>query len=124
MSVAVKGIPLCGGSLITDHHVLTAAHCFFDKKTNRMVEPGSVLVVIGTHKIYDVDGFTKHVSAQQIYFTNPPFNMTSHQNDIAIIKLKEKVGLFPFNYYRPISRRFLEDPLSHDCLLRNFTLEI
>ena len=36
--------PYCGGSIITSHHILTAAHCTFDSKINDVKDPSSIKV--------------------------------------------------------------------------------
>ena len=45
--------PYCGGSIITNHHILTAAHCTFDTYTEDVKEAASIHVIVGEHDTSD-----------------------------------------------------------------------
>ena len=76
---------LCGGALITDQHVITAAHCVKDKDDLYSVRVGE----------HDVNSELDGAKPQEILIaTKTPhenFNSVSFQNDIAILKLRQKV---------------------------------
>ncbi|RWS06724.1 trypsin-1-like protein [Dinothrombium tinctorium] len=71
---------LCGGAIINDRFVLTAAHCI-----DACEESSGCKVVLGVHNIreskgaYDIDSFIKHDE------------YSLFENDIGLIKLKRRI---------------------------------
>lgn len=92
-------IYICGGTLVSQNFVITAAHCVTIVRTNEPTPNADLKFYLGTSTLkLTGDGLQEHRPSRIII--HPEYNPTRLFNDIAVIKLDKDVTYT--NFVRPI----------------------
>jgi len=79
VSIQVYGSQYCGGSIVNENYIVTAAHC-----ATRAASDYSV--VAGEHDLNSVDGVEQTVLVSEV-IQHPDYNAANSRHDIAVFKL-------------------------------------
>ena len=85
----------CGGTLVSDRHVVTAAHC-----TNGQ-SPSKLKVVIGETTLAISDDTLRFVSTVAVIKQHHGYDPSTTANDICVLELEEAVDLNLYPHIKP-----------------------
>ncbi len=81
---------LCGGTVIDQYHILTAAHCIDS------LNPATITITAGLHNKNNNEADTRQVRAVERIFKHQDYNPEAIQNDLTILRLAQPLQ---FNKY-------------------------
>lgn len=87
-----RRIPECGGTLISNRYVLTAAHCILEQNSRKVLRSSRVSIRLGDTDLKNRSSEELDVGVNRI-ISHPEFQTQTFKNDIALIELNKQVRL-------------------------------
>uniref|UniRef100_A0A182NCR4 Peptidase S1 domain-containing protein n=1 Tax=Anopheles dirus TaxID=7168 RepID=A0A182NCR4_9DIPT len=87
----------CGGSILNENTILTAAHCLFYNK--KQISANRIIVSIGQTLLFEAGTVSQTGVAKEV-IAHPEFRFSDMVNDIAVIKLASSIRMT--DYVQPI----------------------
>ncbi|XP_070505116.1 uncharacterized protein [Chironomus tepperi] len=101
-NVSNKKEYICGGSIVSNKTIVTAAHCFRGKSSSHLYNAGNIIVLVGAHNLSETIEIGRLTVAVRKIIIHPDWNINikSFDADIALVELDEYLNFS--NYIQPI----------------------
>ncbi|XP_068082926.1 trypsin [Anabrus simplex] len=86
-----RGAIICGGTLVTENHVLTAAHCF--KSLRGVPIEKQFVVALGVYNRCQIDSTSKEFTVSKVVL-HPKYGQKKEYFDIAVVTLSSPASSF------------------------------
>ena len=102
VSLQFEGIHQCGGSLISDRWILSAAHCFKNRMRKKR-NPRNWIAVLGEHD-FKTDDEADHIEIKisRIYIHPDYYKEVRFNYDFALLRMRRKVDFSTLSHIHPI----------------------
>uniref|UniRef100_E2J7A1 Salivary trypsin n=1 Tax=Triatoma matogrossensis TaxID=162370 RepID=E2J7A1_9HEMI len=96
--LSIQGDHICGGTIITKRHVVTAAHCAFYPKSLDPLPKYIIDVHVGIHEVRGERAFQggQNFGIEE-FITHPKYHYKNKDHDIAVIFLDDEINFNPHN---------------------------
>lgn len=103
-----NGSPGCGGAIISNRWIVTAAHCIYRKPSS------GIQIRVGEHDMFSSEGSEENYQAERVVM-HSQYNPRTLDNDIALIKVKKPIQ---FNkYVQPVCLPSKEFSAGTNCYI-------
>eukprot|EP00095_Tigriopus_kingsejongensis_P008115 maker-scaffold184_size276635-snap-gene-1.34 protein:Tk08115 transcript:maker-scaffold184_size276635-snap-gene-1.34-mRNA-1 annotation:"uncharacterized protein LOC641564 precursor" len=88
--------PFCGGTLLNEDWIISAAHCFKGRSSS------GIQVALGEHDVTNMTESRRVVRRVDEILIHPDYDPESNDNDMALLRLEKSVSFSSYTHIRPV----------------------